>query len=87
MQLAQHRALAEMYVLQGRLEQAIEQPKPVQRAGDGNFYDQSVVDDIRASRKAAGRRTEAEEIAGKEAPCSIASDLTMQHDRELDPRA
>lgn len=42
--LAQHRALAEMYVLQGRLEQAIEQLQFAQRAGDGNFYDQSVVD-------------------------------------------
>lgn len=43
-QLAQHRALAEMYVLQGRLVQAIEQLQFAQRAGDGNFYEQSVVD-------------------------------------------
>ena len=42
--LAQHRALAEMYVLQGRLVQAIEQLQFAQRAGDGNFYEQSSVD-------------------------------------------
>ncbi len=42
--LQQHRALAEMYVLQGRLLQAIEQLQFAQRAGDGNFYEQSVVD-------------------------------------------
>ena len=42
--LAQHRALAEMYVHQGRLVQAIEQLQFAQRAGDGNFYEQSVVD-------------------------------------------
>jgi len=42
--LQQHRALAEMYALQGRLLQAIEQLQFAQRAGDGNFYEQSVVD-------------------------------------------
>jgi predicted Zn-dependent protease len=42
--LQQHRALAEMYILQGRLIQAIEQLQFAQRAGDGNFYEQSVVD-------------------------------------------
>lgn len=42
--LAQHRALAEMYFHQGRLVQAIEQLQFAQRAGDGNFYEQSVVD-------------------------------------------
>jgi predicted Zn-dependent protease len=42
--LQQHRALAEMYVLQGRMIQAIEQLQFAQRAGDGNFYEQSVVD-------------------------------------------
>ncbi len=42
--LAQHRALAEMYVHQGRLVQAIEQLQFAQRAGDGNFFEQSVVD-------------------------------------------
>jgi len=43
-QLAQHRALAEMYVLQGRLAQAVEQLQFAQKANDGNFYEQSVVD-------------------------------------------
>lgn len=43
-QLAQHRALAEMYMLQGRLVQAIEQLQFAQKANDGNFYEQSVVD-------------------------------------------
>ncbi|MBI2306000.1 MAG: M48 family metallopeptidase [Rhodocyclales bacterium] len=42
--LQQHRALAEMYLVQGRLLQAIEQLQFAQRAGDGNFYEQSVVD-------------------------------------------
>ncbi|MCP5269266.1 MAG: M48 family metallopeptidase [Zoogloeaceae bacterium] len=42
--LQQHRALAEMYVLQGRLVPAIEQLQFAQRAGDGNFYEMSVVD-------------------------------------------
>ncbi len=42
--LQQHRALAEMYYHQGRLVQAIEQLQFAQRAGDGNFYEQSVVD-------------------------------------------
>lgn len=42
--LQQHRALAEMYVLQGRLPLAIEQLQLARRAGDGDFYDQSVVD-------------------------------------------
>lgn len=42
--LQQHRALAEMYVLQGRLALAVEQLQFAQRAGDGNFYEQSVVD-------------------------------------------
>lgn len=42
--LQQHRALAEMYVLQGRLTLAVEQLQFAQRAGDGNFYEQSVVD-------------------------------------------
>lgn len=43
-QMAQHRALAEMYFLQGRLVPAIEQLQFAQRANDGNFYEQSVVD-------------------------------------------
>ncbi|WP_228488009.1 M48 family metalloprotease [Rhodocyclus gracilis] len=42
--LQQHRSLAEFYALQGQLGQAIEQLLIAQRAGDGNFYEQSVVD-------------------------------------------
>jgi predicted Zn-dependent protease len=40
----QHRAQAEFYVLQGQLGEAVEQLQYAQRAGDGNFYEQSVVD-------------------------------------------
>ncbi len=42
--LQQHRALAEFYMLQGRLGQALEQLQFAQQATDGNFYEQSAVD-------------------------------------------
>lgn len=42
--MQEHRALAESLALQGRTEAAIEQLQLAQRAADGNFYDQSVVD-------------------------------------------
>jgi len=42
--LQQHRALAESYALQGRMSQAVEQLELAQKAGDGNFYEQSQVD-------------------------------------------
>lgn len=42
--LAQHRAQAEVYVLQGQLPAAIEQLQIAQRAGDGDFYELSAVD-------------------------------------------
>ena len=42
--LQQHRAQAECYVLQGQLSEAVEQLMLAQRATDGNFYEQSVVD-------------------------------------------
>lgn len=42
--LPQHRALAEAYALQGKTAEAVEQLNLAQRAGDGNFYEQSVVD-------------------------------------------
>lgn len=42
--LQQHRAQAEFYALQGELQPAIEQLQLAQRAGDGNFYELSVVD-------------------------------------------
>ncbi|HLA33431.1 MAG TPA: M48 family metalloprotease [Rhodocyclaceae bacterium] len=42
--LQQHRAQAEAYALQGQLSAAIEQLHLAQKAGDGNFYEQSQVD-------------------------------------------
>jgi len=42
--LLQHQALAEVYLLQGSLPAAIEQLQFAQSSGDGNFYEQSVVD-------------------------------------------
>lgn len=42
--LQQHRAQAEFYALQGQTLPAIEQLQLAQQAGDGNFYEMSVVD-------------------------------------------
>jgi beta-barrel assembly-enhancing protease len=42
--LLQHQAQAEVYQLQGNLSAAIEQLQFAQGAGDGNFYELSVVD-------------------------------------------
>ncbi|MDP2135310.1 MAG: M48 family metalloprotease [Sulfuritalea sp.] len=42
--LQQHRALGESYALQGQLAAAVEQMELAQKAGDGNFYEQSQVD-------------------------------------------
>ncbi|MDD5295365.1 MAG: M48 family metalloprotease [Rhodocyclaceae bacterium] len=42
--LLQHRAQAELYALQGRLKDAVDQLQLAQRAGDGNFYELSAVD-------------------------------------------
>ena len=42
--LLQHQAQAELYVLRGSLPAAIEQLQLAQAAGDGNFYEQSVVE-------------------------------------------
>jgi predicted Zn-dependent protease len=41
---AQHRSQAEVYALQGSLPGAIEQLQLAQRAGDGDFFEQSAVD-------------------------------------------
>ena len=50
--LQQHRALAESYALQGQLAAAVEQLDLAQKAGDGNFYEQSQVDSrLRELRK------------------------------------
>ena len=40
----QHQALAEVFSLQGQTAGAIEQLQHAQRAGDANFYEQSVID-------------------------------------------
>ncbi len=42
--LQQHRAQAEFYMLQGQLGPAVEQLQFAQKAGDGNFHEQSAVD-------------------------------------------
>lgn len=42
--LQQHRSLAEVYVLQGQLMEAIDQLQLAQKADDGNFYEHSQVD-------------------------------------------
>ena len=42
--LQQHRAQAEAYALLGQMPAAVEQFELAQKAGDGNFYDQSQVD-------------------------------------------
>ena len=42
--LQQHRALAEVYVLQGQLMEAIDQLQLAQKSNDGNFYEHSQVD-------------------------------------------
>lgn len=42
--LQQHRALAEVYALQGQYAAAVEQLEIAQKAGDGDFYEQSAVD-------------------------------------------
>ena len=43
-QAGQHRALAEQYALQGNLVSAVEQLQVAQKAGDGDFYEQSAID-------------------------------------------
>ncbi len=54
--LLQHQAQAEVYVLQGSLPAAIEQLSLARAAGDGDFYQLSVVDarlkDLRAQYSA-----------------------------------
>lgn len=42
--MQQHRSQAEFYALRGQLSAAIEQLQLAQKAGDGDFYDQSAVD-------------------------------------------
>lgn len=42
--LAQHRAQAEAYLIEGQLDRAVEQLDLARKAGDGDFYEQSQVD-------------------------------------------
>ena len=50
--LQQHRAQAEAYALQGQVPAAVDQLESAQKAGDGNFYEQSQVDSrLREMRK------------------------------------
>jgi predicted Zn-dependent protease len=42
--LQQHRSQGEAYAQQGQLARAVEQFELAQKAGDGNFYEQSQVD-------------------------------------------
>jgi predicted Zn-dependent protease len=59
--LPQHRAQSEFYALQGQLSEAIEQLILAQRATDGSFYEQSVVD----ARMRELRKQQAEELKQK----------------------
>jgi predicted Zn-dependent protease len=59
--LQQHRAQAEFYYLQGQLGPAVEQLQFAQQAGDGNFFEQSVVD----ARLRELRKQQAEELKEK----------------------
>lgn len=65
--LQQHRAQAESYVLLGQLPQAVEQLELAQKAGDGNFYEQSQVDSrLRELKKrVADEAKQAKEAKGK----------------------
>lgn len=58
--LLQHQALAESYFLEGALHAAIDQLEIAQRAGDGDFYQLSVVEarlkQLRAERDAEARQ-------------------------------
>ncbi len=57
----QHRALAEVFILQGQTAGAIEQLQLAQRAGDANFYEMSSID----ARLREMRRRQVEEMKEK----------------------
>lgn len=65
--LQQHRAQAEAYALLGQSAQAVEQLELAQKAGDGNFYEQSQVDSrLRELKKrVADEAKQAKEAKGK----------------------
>ena len=60
MRSLEHQAQAEVYVLQGSLPAAIEQLQLARGAGDGDFYQLSVVDarlkELRAQQVSEGKR-------------------------------
>jgi predicted Zn-dependent protease len=62
--LQQHRAQAEAYALRGQLLAAIEQLQIAQKAGDGDFYEQSAVD----ARLRELKRQQAEEAKSERRP-------------------
>lgn len=58
--LQQHRAQAEAYALLGQVPAAVEQMELAQKAGDGNFYEQSQVDSrLRELKKRLAEETKA----------------------------
>jgi len=57
----QHRALAEVFILQGQTAGAIEQLQLAQQAGDANFYEMSSID----ARLREMRRRQVEEMKEK----------------------
>jgi predicted Zn-dependent protease len=59
--LQQHRAQAEAYALDGRLDEAIGQLELAQKAGDGSFQEQSQVD--ARLREFRARRAEEKKLA------------------------
>lgn len=62
--LLQHRSQAEAYALQGQLLAAIEQLQIAQKAGDGDFYEQSAVD----ARLRELKRRQSEEAKSERKP-------------------
>lgn len=62
--LLQHRSQAEVYALQGLLVVAVEQLQIAQKAGDGDFYEQSAVD----ARLRELKRRQAEEAKSERKP-------------------
>jgi len=57
----QHRALAEVYALQGQTAEAVQQLEWAQKAGDANFYEQSSID----ARLREMKRRQIEELKEK----------------------
>lgn len=64
-QSAQHRALGELYALQGNLIAAVEQLQIAQKAGDGDFYEQSAIDARLGELKARQAEEAKQQRAGR----------------------